>query len=82
MIDFRQNGLRSYNPSILGGMAPMHPWSTHRNLVLPSSCAEHLGVCLLPKAYGDSQLHLPCCPCPCVNGLTVRALPVVPVSSG
>lgn len=69
VFDFRQNGLRSYKTSLPGGMAPTHPWSTHRTLVLLSSCAELLGVCLLPKAYGDTQLHLTCCPCPCMDGL-------------
>ena len=42
----------------------MHLWSTHRSLVLLSSYAELLRVSVLPKAYGDSELYLPCCPCP------------------
>lgn len=73
VFDFRWNGLRSYKTLLPGETAPTHPWSTHSRLVLLSSCAELLGVCLLPEAYGDTQRHLPCCPCLYMDSLMLSS---------
>lgn len=64
----RQNGILQNLPAELG--------AAHTHTSGPASlasCAELLGVHLLPKAYGDSQFHLSHCPCPCRAGLMLRS---------